>query len=277
MKKTILFLFALMSYISILNSQVGIGTQTPDGSAALDVSATDKGVLLNEVDITSKSDIATIPDTQSNMMVYSQADHNVGTDEEVLKDYMYFFDGTNWLRVFVGDELDAEIDKLKIPEFGMYAYSKAHFQLAVNTNAIQDIIYAPASTDEYLNPAIFERVNDTTFRALQDGVYMMDSFINLVQNSGDISWGVKMLTSTDNGATWSPVAAKANYCNHSADAGNTIPTSYLLQEAFTLNANDLIKLIIFQRSGTVNTTARLHAVGNPLRYSSGFKIIYYPF
>ncbi len=276
MHKFLLMAIFTFCLITLMNAQVGIGTASPEAGSAVDISATDKGVLLNHVDLTSPTDVTTIENTSQDMMVFSTQDHALDSNSEIVKDNVYFHNGTEWERVFTDSRLDEDIKKLKISEFGMYAYSKVHFHLQINTGLAQEIPYPEASSDTYLNPAIFERVNDTTFKVLLDGVYMMDSFVNMVQRSTDISWGVKMIFSSDNGATWTPSPSKANYCNHSKDAGVTVPSTCLLQESFTLNANDLIKMVVFQRGGSVISSARLDARTNPLRYSSGFKIIYYP-
>ncbi len=258
-----------------VNAQVSIGAEAPDPSAALDVNTPNQGLLLNNVDITEPFDTTTIPDTSSSMIVYSTEDHDLGGLNEIEKDFVYIFNGTKWVRVYKNSRLDIDLQALKIPVFGMFAYSKTDFPLA-NTTAAQDITYPNSGADTFINTDVFERVNDYTFKALQDGVYMVDGFMNIIQRSTDISWGIKFLVSSDNGTTWSPNPGKGNYCNHTPGAGTLEPVTCVLQESFLLEENDLIKLVIFKRGGDILTSARLDATNVPLRYSSGFKIIYYP-
>ncbi|MPS74973.1 MAG: hypothetical protein E2590_17730 [Chryseobacterium sp.] len=55
------------------NGQIGIGTSSPDASAILDVSATNKGILLPRVALTSSTDQTTIISPATGLMVYNTA------------------------------------------------------------------------------------------------------------------------------------------------------------------------------------------------------------
>ncbi len=50
---------------------VGIGTSTPDASARLEVSATNQGVLIPRVSLTSVTDATTIPSPATSLLVYN--------------------------------------------------------------------------------------------------------------------------------------------------------------------------------------------------------------
>jgi hypothetical protein len=50
---------------------VGIGTSSPDASARLDVSATDRGVLIPRVSLASVTDATTIPNPATSLLVYN--------------------------------------------------------------------------------------------------------------------------------------------------------------------------------------------------------------
>ncbi len=70
MKKIVLL--ALSSFLLIVtktNAQVGLGTATPNASAQLDVTATNKGVLIPRLSLTSASDAATVPTPATYLMV----------------------------------------------------------------------------------------------------------------------------------------------------------------------------------------------------------------
>lgn len=69
---------------------IGINNTSPDPSAALDVSATNKGVLLPRVSLNSLSDITTVPNPATGLLVY-----NTGTGSLSAKGY-YFWNGTTW-------------------------------------------------------------------------------------------------------------------------------------------------------------------------------------
>ncbi|MGE4514795.1 MAG: hypothetical protein AB7E26_13435 [Chryseobacterium sp.] len=55
------------------NGQVGIGTSNPDASAVLDVSATNKGILLPRVALTNSTDQTTITSPATGLLVYNTA------------------------------------------------------------------------------------------------------------------------------------------------------------------------------------------------------------
>ncbi|WP_050009609.1 hypothetical protein [Flavobacterium sp. B17] len=55
------------------NGQIGIGTSSPDASAALEVASTNKGMLIPRVALTSSTDQTTITSPATGLMVYNTA------------------------------------------------------------------------------------------------------------------------------------------------------------------------------------------------------------
>lgn len=83
-----MLLFTIMS----LNAQVGIGTTTPDDSAALDITSTDSGFLMPRVALTATTDTATITGTEEeSLLVY-----NTATINDVTPGF-YYWNGTVWV------------------------------------------------------------------------------------------------------------------------------------------------------------------------------------
>jgi hypothetical protein len=82
MKKPI-YTLALIFSSFLINAQVGIGTTTPNASAALDISATTKGVLVPRMTSAQKSAIAT---PATGLLVY-QTDGTTG---------FYYYNGSSW-------------------------------------------------------------------------------------------------------------------------------------------------------------------------------------
>jgi len=68
-------LLLIISFFLLLStdgfSQVGIGTTTPDPSSVLDITATDKGVSIPNVNLASETDAAKIPNPKPGLMVYN--------------------------------------------------------------------------------------------------------------------------------------------------------------------------------------------------------------
>jgi len=84
------FLSAIMTY-----SQVGIGTSAPHPSALLDLNASNKGLLLPRVALTSTSDITTVPNPAKGLLVYATQNSGTGITA-IQRDTLYKFDGTSW-------------------------------------------------------------------------------------------------------------------------------------------------------------------------------------
>jgi hypothetical protein len=74
-------------------AQTGIGTTTPDASAKLDVSATNKGFLPPRVTLTSGTDNTTISNPATGLLVY-----NTGNNAELVAGY-YYWNGTSWATI----------------------------------------------------------------------------------------------------------------------------------------------------------------------------------
>lgn len=91
MKFYIFILIVIWSSVSF--SQVGINTTTPDSSSMLDVSATNKGVLLPRIALTGTNDITTIATPATSLLIYNTA--TVGGANAVLPGY-YYWNGAVW-------------------------------------------------------------------------------------------------------------------------------------------------------------------------------------
>ncbi|WP_308992007.1 tail fiber domain-containing protein [Mariniflexile litorale] len=90
MKKTLLF--ALLCTYGI-NAQVGIGTTTPKASSVLDITSTNKGVLVPRISLSSTSDNTTIASPTTSLLIYNNA-----TVLDVTPGY-YYWGGSKWLRL----------------------------------------------------------------------------------------------------------------------------------------------------------------------------------
>ena len=74
LKLSFLGILFTLSSLSIATAQVGIGTTTPDDSAALDIDLTDAGFLMPRVTLTGTDDITTISGTEATgLLVYNTA------------------------------------------------------------------------------------------------------------------------------------------------------------------------------------------------------------
>lgn len=85
--------FLFLVVLGFAKAQTGIGTTTPDASAKLDVSATNKGFLPPRVTLTSGTDNTTIPSPATGLLVY-----NTGNNAGLVAGY-YYWNGTSWATI----------------------------------------------------------------------------------------------------------------------------------------------------------------------------------
>jgi hypothetical protein len=89
--KPLIILFLFVS--SAAFAQTGIGTTTPDASAKLDISSTNKGFLPPRITLTSLTDNTTIPNPATGLLVY-----NTGNNVGLVAGY-YYWNGTSWATI----------------------------------------------------------------------------------------------------------------------------------------------------------------------------------
>ncbi|MCF8716335.1 hypothetical protein JM658_16010 [Joostella atrarenae] len=104
-----IFFIALLLTLSLSNvqaqSQTGINTQSPDPSAVLDITSTDKGILIPRVDLTSTTmDLDGDTTQATGLLVF-----NVGT---VLNEGFYYWTGSVWTALDSKEVIIPEIDEL---------------------------------------------------------------------------------------------------------------------------------------------------------------------
>ncbi|KAF2515555.1 hypothetical protein [Flavobacterium foetidum] len=98
MKNKILCIFIFFGSF-ITYSQVGIGTPTPSISSQLEVTATNRGVLIPRINLTSSTDTLTISGGNVNSLLV----FNTATISDIKPGYYYWFD-SKWNRILVSGE-----------------------------------------------------------------------------------------------------------------------------------------------------------------------------
>ena len=104
--KRLILLFLFVS--SAAFAQTGIGTTTPNASAKLDVTATDRGFLPPRVALTAANVFAPITGTSSaaaGLLIYNTA--TAGTVPNNVVPGYYFWNGTAWIQISNGLIVDA--------------------------------------------------------------------------------------------------------------------------------------------------------------------------
>lgn len=100
--RTLTFLFLAFLTNSGIGQNIGINSSgaLPDNSAGLDVSFTNKGMLLPRVALIGTNDIFTIPSAATSLLVYNTA--TSGTAPNNVTPGYYYWTGTVWTRVLNG-------------------------------------------------------------------------------------------------------------------------------------------------------------------------------
>src|ERR1700674_4394704 len=94
--KLLLILIGCCSFITSLGQSVGIGTPTPNASAQLDVTATNKGILIPRISLVSPSDVVTINTPATGLLVYNSNSNLVQMPDGL---GFYFWDGVKWIKM----------------------------------------------------------------------------------------------------------------------------------------------------------------------------------
>jgi hypothetical protein len=93
MKKAIktLFVLSFMSGVIFAQDNVGIGTNTPDPTSALEVQSTDKGVLIPRTDTNAVNTASAPGNPATGLLIYQNTDN-----------IFYYFDGVKWTPIGAG-------------------------------------------------------------------------------------------------------------------------------------------------------------------------------
>ncbi len=85
---------------------VGVGTQNPKVSAALEVASANKGFLPPRLTLASTTDVTTIPNPEEGLLVYShpftQTESNGSS--RTYPDGIYMYDGTKWIEMIASND-----------------------------------------------------------------------------------------------------------------------------------------------------------------------------
>jgi hypothetical protein len=79
--------------------EVGIGTSSPDASAKLDLTATNKGFLPPRVSLTGTADVSTIATPATGLLVYNTV--TTGTAPAAVQPGYYYYNGSRWVSLAI--------------------------------------------------------------------------------------------------------------------------------------------------------------------------------
>lgn len=170
MKKNIFLSVGFCFFLAFTNAQVGINTNTPDASAILDVTSTNKGVLVPRIALTSASmDLDGVAGQATGLMVY-----NTGT---VLPQGLYFWNGTAWqtpavyknVTIVTGNRNTVDNAYIIQPS-DYYVFIRITGTVPFNSTGI-----TPSTTAPFLNPSYNIALPDPTTCAGRELYLINDS------------------------------------------------------------------------------------------------------
>ena len=127
-----LFILFCLAFASSTQAQVGIGTNSPNASAQLEVNSTSKGFLPPRVALTGTADVTTIASPATGLLVYNT--NTAGTSPSNVMPGFYYYDGSKWQRI-INQQPDATV------EFDKATPTTAGVVFAPNTPASKDYVY----------------------------------------------------------------------------------------------------------------------------------------
>jgi hypothetical protein len=109
MKKVYSILCLMLILAQGINAQnnVGIGTNLPNSSAKLDISATDKGLLIPQVALTASNAAGPIASPATSLLVYNTA--TAGSVPNNVTPGYYYWDGTKWVKIMTNNNNSLDV------------------------------------------------------------------------------------------------------------------------------------------------------------------------
>ncbi len=262
-----LCLSLIITAFTVVKAQVGIGTTTPNASAALDIdvstlpSNSKKGLLLPRVNLLNIADILTIPNPANGLLAYNKTAAGISPNN-VIGNYIYSWRGTRWDRF---SNLP-EVKQAKIPlDFAIAGKTKQTFSSTeINSlNAVDVVNSVPivwnTATDVIIaNPSNVELINSIDIKILTSALYQISGMLSFHTDSKNIPTNcvVTLQRSTDNGNTWNSIIGSAipfeqmvntnpdvNYKTN-IDSQNKIQTIVFPDSIKRFEQGDLLRFVI---------------------------------
>lgn len=238
-------------------SQVGIGTRTPHSSAILDITSTNKGLLLPRVNLTGTNDNTTIANPANGLLVFNLAAAGNGTTA-VSANSFYFRQNSVWQKFTSSTEISV------LEGSNQYVLSSVTNQpltaaqvTSVNSSETFDVPITWSASEILIDdPNDIElQSNNQTFRIKEAGNYrILANFTfspkrNVAADNSNYSYvTISIAQSRNNGNTWTSVMGTAMpYDNGSTDQTQTL---ILPRTVLAFNQNDLIRISIAKPGST---------------------------
>lgn len=271
-------------FIIIINSigikaQVGIGTDTPDSSAVLELSASDKAFYLSRVALTGTDDTVTIHKPKAGFVIVNTANALTGTNKEVNANQIYTYNGTKWVKLINEKTLKEKIGNISnqsLPQAYGYLYANAGTYSFGNMSGFNVINIDTNYTTDYFGNKILGRdsPNQPHLDVHVSGQYVFTGFANLLFNhfTGTMFWQVGMQRKKAGSDKWETfIGEQCPYLYEYRGYGNPCYFS----GAVTLEEGDEIRFYAKKNNGSTPSTATLSYVSGIVPFAYGFNVTVY--
>lgn len=255
MKNSIIILISALLGVSSLSAQVGIGTTSPNSSAALDVFSSNKGILLPRLNLSGRNDAATISAPTNGLIAFNLAAAGT-TPNAVLANSLYFRQNNIWQKFASATELTnlAFSSQYVLESFTQQPFTTTQLT-AVNSSDTADIPVTWTAADIYLdNTDDVELSTAQDFKVLTTGQYRILANFTFnprrnvtANNSNYTAVAFTVMKSTDNGIVWTAVAGTAMPFDNAAS--NEVQTIIIPRTILSFNQNDLIRIVMTKPGG----------------------------
>ena len=253
MKK--ILLITIISVFNITYSQVGIGTQTPNSSAILDLDVSSlpakKGFLPPLVNLTNNNDTSTISTPINGMSIYNLT--NGGTGAQLVKGNRFsFWDTTKWQTVTNLQEirsLKQPIDYINTSEL-LQDFTTDN--TLTNYNNSEAIVVKWVDTDEVIKNPTDISLSNNIFTIKTTAAYQLSGSVNFRANltEAESSQVILAIQKSTNGTTWTSVYSTSTPLERLI--GNKVQTLAIPQILHRFSANDLIRIVLYKPNGNTN-------------------------
>ena len=157
--------------------KVGIGTASPNASAILDVTSTNKGFLPPRVALTGTTDGSTIASPATGLFVYNSA--TAGTSPNNVIPGFYYWDGDSWERIKNGI---ASGDTPDWTSAGAIAFGATTTAPSVGTTTRNDMSYRQLGPKEWEVAMSFDKVAGTGWSGSGDYLFTLPNGLSFDTN-----------------------------------------------------------------------------------------------
>jgi hypothetical protein len=204
------------------SGSVGIGTTAPNNSAKLDISASNKGVLLPRIALASNTDQVTIPSPAVGLIVY-----NTGTGGLTTVGYLYW-NGSEWRQLNNSTTSNGSLGAITCSDVSL---TPSTYTAGTPYSGVMSVPYTGANGGSYSGQTIGP-VNGLT-ATLADGNFNVGGGVLTYNVSGTPTVSSPSITTF-------PISIGGQTCNASVGQGNTLAIGGISANVYYANSATML-------------------------------------